>query len=141
MGEFLYSKGIEGIKNMQRVNKDPIHIEMKSKDFAYNLIDNYVNLIPYGRCNCYILLKYITCRIIVNYVHTDLNMNSIGQYLQEKYSSILGARRIYRKNEDKALIPTKKLDALQEGSVTPDFLFIFFTKCSTTVHISPFLRE
>lgn len=55
-----------------------------SKDFAYNLIDNYVNPIPYGRCNCDILMKYTTRRIIVNYVHTDLNMNSIGQYLQEK---------------------------------------------------------
>lgn len=83
MSEFLYSKGIEGIKNMLRVNKDH-HIEIMSKDFAYNLIDNYVNPIPYGRCNCDILMKYITRRIIVNYVHTDLNMNSIGQYLQEK---------------------------------------------------------
>lgn len=135
IGEFFYKHKIEGIKSISRVNEDLVNMELLSKNYANNLVDNKTFLIPYENCSCYIPLKYTTWRIIANNVHHELDIDSIGKFLSEKYDNVTSGRRIYKKNEYKALIPTSKLDIFWQGTTMPDFLYIFYAKCNVIPYI------
>lgn len=135
IGEFLYKSKISGLKTIQRINKDLIHIELVTREQANNFLNDDNNTLPYENVKCFLPLKFTTKRLIVNNVHSDLEIESIGQYLKEKYKRIISVRRIFRKNDDGALIPTEKLDILWEGTTRPDYLYIFYSRCATSPYI------
>lgn len=135
IGESLYRQKILGIKSIKKINKNLIHLEFIKKEFANNLVEGYENLLSYDKCKCFIPSNLITRRIIVNDVHTDIEIDSVGNFLQEKYKNIISVRRIFKKNEDNALVPTSKLDVLWEGTVIPDYLYVFYTSCKTNPYI------
>lgn len=134
VGELLFKSSIEGIKQIHKSNKDMILIEFDKSDNANKLVNNQSKL-PYENVSCFIPLKYTTRRFIVNNIPTELEIDSIGEYLSSKYKHIISVRRIFKKGEDNNLIPTSKLDILWEGVTPPDFLFIFYSRCPVSPYI------
>lgn len=135
VGETLYKAKIKGIKAIKKINNNLINVEFISKEHANDLIDNFSKYAPYKDCKAFIPLNNISRRLIVDDVHNDLGIKTIAEYLEEKYSSIISVRRIFRKNELNTLVPTSKLDLLWEGTILPDFLYVFYSKCKVAPYI------
>ncbi|XP_072162573.1 uncharacterized protein [Bemisia tabaci] len=135
IGEALYRCNIVGIKSIKKINKSLVNIEFVKRDYANNLVSNHKTILPYENARVFIPLNYITRRLVINDVHTDLGIESIGNYLKDKYANVISVRRIFRRNEKGVLTPTPKLELLWEGTTRPDFFYIFYSRCKATPYI------
>lgn len=135
VGALLFKSKIDGIKRISKINKDLINVEFEKFEQANKLAQNFRNLLPYKDTKCFIPLKFITRRFIINNVPSELNIETIGSFLKEKNKNVISVRRIFKKAEDNNLIPTARLDVLAEGTKIPEYMYLFYTRCSCSPYI------